>query len=271
MTYNKEDVTIIVPVYNGAKYIVQCIDSCINQAGKIIIIDDASTDNTLEILSKVYGRYGQIHIIHLDKNGGTAKALNVGIANSKTDFIKWVSADDILKPKAIEEMLVYINQYCHIDNRIFYTNYEVIDKDGQYLFNFDEPIIPTEPFDNTKQIATLLDHFYGNGSTTMIHKNVFKKCGLFDETLGYQEDYEFWLRALCLYEIRLTLLPMYSVQYRYHDKQLTALHKGDSLKQSAYIRHKILKQCPDFAMLKIDVPIKTRLKRIAQRVLYNGW
>ena len=266
----KNDVTIIVPVYNGAKYIVECIDSCLGQSEKIIIIDDASTDNTLEIISVLYSRYEQVQIIHLEKNGGTAKALNVGIANAKTDFIKWLSADDILHPNAIKLMLEYVNKYCHVDNRIFYTNYDRIDSKGNYLRTFLEPEIKTTPLDNSKQISVLLDHFYGNGSTTLIHKNIFKKCGLFDETLGYQEDYDFWLRALCLYDVRLTLLPINTIDYRVHDKQLTAMHKGESLKQSEYIRNRILDLAPDFKYLKYNAPMKQRIKRIAQKVLYGN-
>lgn len=262
--YTNNDVTIIIPVYNGERYIKHSMLSCLNQTEDIIVINDGSIDKTKSIIESIGNG---ITVINLDKNYGTAKALNTGIrlSDTRTNFIKWLSADDILKPNAIKNMIELVNQHCNIDNRIFYTHYDIINANRSYVKTFNEPFIKRE-----NQNSILLDRFYGNGSTSLIHKDIFNKVGLFNESLGYQEDYEFWLRASCLHDVRLTLLPLNTIYYRVHDKQLTAIHKGESLKQSDMVREIIYKQKPELRLLpKPSLPIKQKLKRLVRNTIYR--
>ncbi len=277
MITNK-DVTIIIPVYNCEKYIQQCLASAIGNGCPVIVVNDGSTDNTKTVIDnfKAYIQEQDVidnedlTVVHFSDNKGTARVLNEGIKLAKTDWIKWLSADDILVQDAITDMLEKINQYCHQNNRIFYTHYDVIDKDNKLIKTFIEPEIRSNGVFNEQQIITLLDHFYGNGSTSLMHKDVFSKVGLFDESLGYQEDYDFWLRAVCLYDVRLTLLQINTIYYRVHNKQLTNIHKGESLKKSEYIRNRIYDQRPELELLpKHRISLQTRIKRIAQKVIYH--
>lgn len=218
-------VSIIIPVYNGAKYIKECVESCLNQtydSYEIIVIDDGSTDETLNILC------GFDYITVLIKpNGGTASALNTGIKNAKGKWIKWVSADDVLYPNTIEEMMKSVND----DFTIYYTNYHIIDSDSNITGQF------IEPDRDTNQLWSL---FFGNGSSSMIHKNVFDKCGFFDDSLPHSEDYEFWLRATQVYGVRMKLLPFFSLKYRRHPDQLTN-KVGGSL--DSLIKNKVKSLC----------------------------
>lgn len=257
------NVSIIIPVYNGQKYVKKTILSALNQEGcEVIVVNDGSTDNTQKILDWFGAR---IKVINHDKNYGTAKALNSGIHAASCDWIKWLSADDILKADAVHDMLDAVSGVMSNDDKIFYTDYDIIDETDYILKHFHEP-------DNSNnQKAVLLDHFYGNGSTSLIHKNVFKKCGMFDETLGYQEDYEFWLRCVLIHGIDLYKLELNTVFYRVHDGQLTALHKGESLKKADEIREKILSRVPHYRQLvgSLSLPYRLRLKRMLQRLLYT--
>lgn len=262
MTYTNNDVTIIIPVYNCQDYILESISSCIEQTDNIIVVNDGSTDNTKHLADYFTP---EIKLINLEKNGGTAKALNEGIKASNTPFIKWLSADDVLKRNAINDMIWQVNKHCNINNRIFYTHYDIITAENEVIKTFTEPFITRE-----NQKSVLLDRFYGNGSTSLIHKDVFDKVGLFNESLGYQEDYDFWLRAVCLHDVRLTLLPLNTIYYRIHDQQLTQKHKGESLKQSNRIRQNIYLQNPSLKTLsKPSIPFNTRMKRLARTLLYK--
>ena len=253
------DCTIIIPVYNGQQYLKDAIDSAIIQGCDVVVVNDGSTDNTAIIMDYYKTKISQIH--H-HTNCGTASALNSGIKTAKTNWIRWLSADDVMYSGSLEKMMSMIQKYDNIENTIFYTHYDRMN--GCKLSYFEEP----DNSSNSK--AVLLDHFYGNGSTSLIHKNVFKKCGLFDEKIGYQEDYEFWLRCVLIYDVRLQLLDIKSIKYRIHDQQLTAQKHGEALHKSDDIRNAILDIVPQYKNLlgTVHRPLKHRIKNRLRKIIY---
>ncbi len=202
-------ISIIIPVYNCERYIAEAIKSAINQTWEdkeIIVIDDGSTDGTADIVKE----YKVTYIYK--SNGGTGSALNMGIKLARGDWIKWLSADDVLYPDALELMMRHVVTTSNHDNMIFYTDYDIIDKDGKILKKFQE----TRRVNQKKDIMRA---FYGNGSSSLIHKHVFDKIGLFQE-ISHSEDYEFWLRAT-FNGVKLELIQENTLQYRTHPGQLT--------------------------------------------------
>lgn len=105
-------VSIIIPVYNVEQYIEKCVISCINQTYnniEIIVVNDGSTDSSQAILNKLAIEYTQLKIIH-KKNGGVSSARNIGIKESRGDYIVFVDGDDYLANGAIEYMMKIIKQ-----------------------------------------------------------------------------------------------------------------------------------------------------------------
>ena len=89
-------ISIVVPVYNGEKYISKCLDSLINQLYKnieIIIINDGSSDNTEKICNKYKEIDSRIKLISVD-NGGVSRARNIGIENATGQFLMFCDSDD---------------------------------------------------------------------------------------------------------------------------------------------------------------------------------
>jgi GT2 family glycosyltransferase len=148
------------------------------------------------------------------QNGGTASALNAGIAMAKGEYIHWLSSDDVMLDNAVNHILHWIdeNDRGNSQNTIYYTNYHIIDERGLFISDFKEPGHPEE---------MLWKFFFGNGSTTLIHREIFEKIGDFDSGLPHSEDYEFWLRATMLHDIDMTLIPIFTINYRNHSEQLT--------------------------------------------------
>lgn len=256
-------IDIIIPVFNGQKYLREAIKSAIVQKNcNVIVVNDGSTDNTRLIMDEFKNKIMPLYHI---TNKGTAAALNTGIKHSRADWIKWLSADDRLKPSAIKQMMELISIIPLHKKTIFYTHYDIINEHGEKINTF------REPNNSGKTVPVLLDHFYGNGSTSLIHRDVFSKCGLFDETLDYQEDYEFWLRAVLIHGIGLELLDMNILDYRIHSGQLTEKIKFKASAKSDEIREKILSQVPQYRnqLGKIRHPIKSRLKRKLVKMLYK--
>ena len=271
---NTMKVSIIIPVYNAEKFIESCIESALNQSYKdieIIAIDDGSTDSSLKILEKFQDR---IKIIHKE-NGGTSTALNTGIKEMTGDWFKWLSADDILYPNAVEELIKESQKITDKTNVIFYSNYDIIDSKGEIIKQFIEPDYNELP--NFNRNVILLDGFYGNGITTLIHKSIFEKCGFFDEKIGFQEDYEFWLRCCLLYDCRLHLISQNLAQYRVHQGQLTHTKGVKSLAQANYIKKYVLAMPENDFKIEYKIalkkyrkhyPIKIKIYRKIRNILF---
>ena len=209
-------VSIIIPVYNGSKYLKEAIDSAIRQTYKnieIIVVNDGSTDNgKTEEIAKSYGD----KIRYFSKpNGGVSSALNYAIKESKGEYISWVSHDDLIYPNKIEAQIEYLkNKKLLNKNVILYSDHSLINKDGKLIEvcqkQFDE-------FGEKTEYALL--HGKINGITLLIPKKAYDDCGLFNETLVAVQDYEMWERMFKKYEI--IHLPLVLSASRYHSKQVT--------------------------------------------------
>lgn len=119
-------VSVIIPVYNSSKYILECVDSVLNQTYKnleIIIIDDKSQDNSVEIIKQINDK--RIILIEQPNNLGVALTRNRGIEVSTGSYICFIDSDDKWKTKKIEKQLKFMNK----KNCAFsYTGYEFADK-----------------------------------------------------------------------------------------------------------------------------------------------
>jgi len=212
-------VSIIIPVYNSEKYLHECIDSALNQSYsdiEIIAVNDGSHDSSLSILKQ----YGE-KIIVIDKtNGGTASALNTGINVMSGEWFKWLSDDDILEKDSISELLSIAKSYKNPSDYIFYSNQNLIDKNGMIIGE----VIESNHNDLTsfQQGVLLLNKHFGNPNSSLMHKSIFKKCGLFNENIEYYEDHEFWLRSILLFNCKLILVPKKTLKYRIHSNSLSS-------------------------------------------------
>lgn len=127
----KDLVSVIIPVYNAEKTIEKTIQSVIDQTYsniQIIIIDDKSIDNSLELIKKVSRKDTRIKVYMNDRNLGVAATRNRAIELSMGNFICFVDSDDIWKSGKIEKQINYIKKN---DGDICYTSYEMIDRSSK--------------------------------------------------------------------------------------------------------------------------------------------
>jgi len=187
-------VSIIIPVYNGADYVKEAIDSALAQTYKnveIIVVNDGSIDNTEEIC-KSFGK--KIKYI-AKENGGVSTALNVGIQNMTGDYFSWLSHDDLYTPDQIEKQIKFLEKI-RKENVILYSDYECMNSDGKLFSNpvtFDDEMLKQKP------LYALLRGCI-NGITLLIPKTAFEKCGLFDEGLRCTQDYDMWWKMIKHFE-----------------------------------------------------------------------
>ncbi|MGI0011392.1 MAG: glycosyltransferase [Nitrosopumilaceae archaeon] len=252
-------VSIIIPVYDAAKYLNECVNSALAQTYsdlEIIAVDDGSKDNSLEILNQYSDK---IKIIS-KKNSGTASALNAGIKTMTAEWFKWLSADDVLKKNAVETLVSEVNKLGNDSKScILYSNYDIIDESGKTIGEVTEPNY--NDLGSFEQNVILLDHFYGNGTTSLIHKSVFAKSGLFNEKIRFKDDYEFWLRCCLLHGYRMHLLDQNIAKYRIHEEQLTKKKMMDALEQISQIKNMILSKLSTEQKEKYLVALKEYQKQ----------
>jgi glycosyltransferase involved in cell wall biosynthesis len=154
-------VSIVIPVHNGEKYIKEAIDSCLKQTYptlEIIVVDDKSTDNTLNILREYEQVDSKIKVLAVEKQNGLGNVINIGIRESKGKYIARMDADDVMYPHRIEKQVEYLenNPNCvavggQIDiidensNVIGHRKYAIEDKDikkNRFLFQpFAHPAV----------------------------------------------------------------------------------------------------------------------------------
>ena len=189
--------SIIIPVYNAEKYIEECIKSVLNQKYKdfeIIIVNDGSTDNSLNIISKLKNSYGKIKLFNLENNG-VSNARNFGIEQSKGEYIGFVDADDLID----EEM--YLTLMKNMENESldiimcarenFYVN---TNKTNKIFLDIDTNVKIERKFYEEKLLPLIvkLDDSISSVWSKMYRKSVIIENDIkFDVNLNINEDWNF--------------------------------------------------------------------------------
>lgn len=120
-------VSIITPAYNASGYITETIDSIKNQTyedWELIVIDDCSTDNTVEVVNQYQLQDKRIRLIRAEINGGVATARNLGLQVAKGDYIAFLDSDDLWKPEKLEKQLAFMQRH---DCILSYTDFQHFD------------------------------------------------------------------------------------------------------------------------------------------------
>jgi len=204
-------VSIILPVYNGASFLSEAIESILNQTYtnfELIIVNDCSTDESATIAENYKSRDKRIKIIHNSINKKLPASLNIGHRAAKGEYLTWTSHDNLLKPVFLETLIKHLEKP---DVSVVYSNYDIIDKEGALIRNHQ-----TTP---SNQLL------FGNvvGASFLYKKEVFINLDGYDEFLFLVEDYDFWLRAAAIFKLYPIKENLY--KYRLQNESLTnAIH-----------------------------------------------
>lgn len=186
-------ITVLMPVYNGARYLNQSIQSILDQTFKdfeLLIIDDGSADNSLDIINSIQDK--RIRTIENGKNNGQIKALNLGIKLAKGDYIARMDCDDICMPLRLERQYQYMEE--NIDVGLIGTWIKTFGEESGAIFKY-----PTNS--NELRCGLLFDCQLGH-PTIMFRKQLFVEYGLkYDQSAKYIEDWELWQRCSGCFEL----------------------------------------------------------------------
>lgn len=201
-------VSIVLPVYNGANHIGEAIDSILKQTYtdyELIIVNDCSTDNTLEIVNQYAVLDNRIRVYSNEKNMKLPATLNAGFEKAVGEYYTWTSDDNLYAPKALETMVNYLSE--HMQVGMVYCGMNLIDGDGRFLGKFEG-----HKLENISSRNVI-------GACFLYTKKIAKEIGKYDETLFLAEDYDYWLRIYRNSQIAYVDKVLYN--YRIHEKSLT--------------------------------------------------
>ena len=221
-------VSVIIPVYNGAKFIENAIDSVISQTNQnfeIIIIDDGSTDNT----HKIVKGYGDKIKYFAQENQGQACAINKGLEMSEGEYIAYLDSDDMYYPEKLEEQLNYF--YNHPDVGLVYS-------DRHHVDSFAKIISLVQ--------SRKLDHFLFlqenrlSRSSVMHKRKCLDEVGLFDACISGGDDWDMWIRIYEKYKFGYINRPL--IKYRIHKNNISKT-RPNWRNYDRWIRMKIIQKC----------------------------
>ena len=190
-------VSIIIPIYNGEKYLERCINSLLNQSYKnneYIFINDGSTDNTLNILKK-YAKKDERIVIIDKKNTGVSDSRNKGIEKATGDYICFCDSDDMYEENYIETML---NLILSEKVPLVKCNFRVIDKSGREI-DKGQNYFDNEKLDREKIINSVIPYCLGGEIPCFTYLLMIKKSYLnvkFPTDIAMMEDVVFYINLL---------------------------------------------------------------------------
>ncbi len=204
-------ISVIIPVFNAEKYIKEAIESVLNQTEKdfeVIIVNDGSTDNSLNILNELSNKDNRIRIISRE-NRGVIESLNEAIRNSKGEYITRMDADDICFKDRLEKQMKYLEEN-NLD--LCGSNAVIINSKGEETGK----IIRPEKSSDIKKFTVLHNPFVH--PSVMFKRSIIDEVGLYKD-FKHAEDYELWTRIVFKYKTGNIQEPL--LYYRIHENQIT--------------------------------------------------
>jgi glycosyltransferase involved in cell wall biosynthesis len=206
-------ISVIIPTYNRAQFIRRAIKSVLLQSFgdyELIVIDDASSDQTQQILEHMNDK--RIKIIRHEKNKGAPAARNTGIMASKGEYIGFLDDDDEWLPDKLKEQLKLFETSGNEAGLIYSGFYYVSGRNNRILSNIT-------PIKKGNLYPDLLRRNILGSPTPLVKRNCFDKAGLFDEKLPSCQDWDMWIRISKYY--KFDFVPDALSKVYVHGKQIS--------------------------------------------------
>ena len=201
-------ISVIIPCYNQEKYIADCLNSVLKQTFddyEAIVIDDGSTDNSINIIKEYQKNSDKIYLIQ-QTNQGVIAARNNAIKHSNGEYIYTLDGDDVIHEDVLKKSFEAIESK---KGDIISTQYKTFVSDtsnGHEIISFMKP----------SKINMIIKNCICNSA--LFRKSDFDKCGGYDPTFakGY-EDYDLWLNMILRHNLKIYRIPEYLFFYRTKD------------------------------------------------------
>lgn len=214
-------ISVLMPVYNGACYLEESIESILHQTFtdfEFIIIDDASTDSTWAILTKYSQQDQRIRLFKNEANLGLTKSLNKGLMLAQGEYIARQDADDVSLLERFQKQTAMLEQHPAVI--LVSCDLELIDSKGNHIRKLQRACEPT-----LVAWHLLFFNYIAGHSQVMFRRQPAMELGGYSETRRYCEDYELWSRLVKVGDIVIS--PEVLLKYRLHNQSVSAKRKSE--------------------------------------------
>ncbi len=219
---NRPKVSVIMPNYNNSKYIGEAIDSVLNQTYKdfeLIVIDDGSTDNSLEVIDRYKDKLRLVKLAHIGYSGAVR---NRGLELARGEFIAFIDSDDTWRRDKLKIQVDYLQSDCSAP--IVHSNGDMVDREGKGLGTtwLNANGIKRIPVDY-RSPGTCFEQVFKHArilpSTLILRRECLEKVNYFDGTLKVATDTHLMLKLAWFFNFAFIKESL--VKYRIHDTSIT--------------------------------------------------
>jgi len=279
-------ISVVIPAYNCQNYIVSALDSIFEQSYtniEVIIVNDGSTDNTLQVLNNYRN---PVTIINQD-NSGSAVARSLGMKKSSGKYIAFLDADDLWLADKLKEQVEFLEN--HKDYGLVFSNWVTWKPNDKGEFVSTEislnksDIIVKKPYSGWIYSDLLMDCIVWTSCVLMRH-SIYEQVGNFNTNLRRGQDYDYWLRVSKITQIH-KLDRIYAV-YRQHNESISNKvnsvnyeyiviksaidNLGESSKNKKHVLQRLSDLCFDFSYQHYhNGSLKVALDSILKSIRYN--
>jgi len=257
------EVSVIMPVYNGERFLAEAIESVLSQSFEdleLICVDDGSIDESKDIIHSFHDE--RIKYLYQKNSGSPARGRNVGINESKGNYIAFIDQDDLYMPESIYERV-----NCFINDpkiNFVYSDCEIIDVEGNRISDSIITHANKIPYSGKCFKKLFLGNFIPIQGV-MVNRKVFDSVGLFNEHLVGTDDYEMLLRIS--YHYPVVYVDKTLARWRSH--QLSLSHNQHQMDENvANCLDSVLRHLPDCYTL-VGENVKERMYALSKDVAYG--
>ncbi|MFC1623858.1 glycosyltransferase family 2 protein [Candidatus Omnitrophota bacterium] len=205
----KPKITVLMTVYNGERYLKECMDSVLNQTFRdfeFLIVNDCGADSSKDIINSY--KDNRIKMIENDKNIGQVRSLNIGLDRASGEYIARIDQDDVLMPNRLARESDFLDK--RQDIALVGTWGKVIDEKSVIFGRDCVPVRNEEIIANIFFVGYFIMH-----PSVLFRKEPVMDVGKYNESLFFAEDYDLWAR-LSLKKYKLANIPEFLIKVRHH-------------------------------------------------------
>lgn len=189
------EVSVVIPLYNAEKYIIETLDSLLNQTHpikEILVIDDCGPDNSKELVRNYSVKYPIIKLVEKEKNEGASASRNRGITLAQSDWILFMDADDIISRDLLEKYRLALEKNIHNDVIAVHSAYMQINEESEFI---SKDVLRGKQYTVQDAFGSLLvrNHIL-TPSGLLVKKEMAQAIGGFTSGLPMCEDADFYFR-----------------------------------------------------------------------------
>jgi glycosyltransferase involved in cell wall biosynthesis len=256
-------VSFVVPCYNYGRFVAQAVDSLLSQtfeAIEVIVIDDASSDDTAAVLDR-YADESRVRVVRHTTNAGHIRTYNEGLALARGEFVGILSADDYCQePDAVARQVALFD--AHQGLGLVFSAYVFVDQQGAVGW-VQRPSPADYVRGGLEEFESLLHENYVPASGTLARRRCHDELGVYDSRLPHSADWDLWLRIAARYDVAYIATPLYAYRVHGANMSIAGISPGRANADLALMLQRAFDALPPDASLRL----RKKCRAVMQRAL----